>query len=169
MKTHRVLLIALLALAPASALAVLGKTAAECNKQYGRPSFGASTLEVRPPARTKYYYRWKGFYAEALFVGRDVADSRCACISYESESNVRVPSGPFKELTAAEIDILLALNANGSSWEKAPGGWKRMDNRAFAKEYKSTRDGYPINLLRVFDAAFDPIGAATVTAGSPPK
>jgi hypothetical protein len=168
MTTHRVLFIVLLALAPASALAVLGKTAAECRQQYGNQSRGPSTRELPTSARTKYYYRWHGYYAEALFVGRDVADSRCASISYQSESNV-TPNGTIKELTAAEIDILLALNANGSSWEKAPGGWKRKDNRAFAKEYKSTRNGSPYNQLYVFDAAFDPIVAAMVTAGSPPK
>jgi hypothetical protein len=161
MKLHCLLLITLLALVPASALAILGKTADECRQQYGRPSSGASTNEVPPFGRTRYYYRWHGYYAEARFVGRDVADSRCACVFYQSES--------IKELTAAEIASLLALNANGSSWEKAPGGWKRKDNRAFAKEYKSSRDGSPYNQLYVFDATFDPIVAAAITAGSPPK
>jgi hypothetical protein len=129
----------------------VGKTAAECRQQYGNQSWGPSTNEVGPPARTKYNYRWHGYFAEAFFVGRDVADSRCASIFYQSESNV-APNGAIKELTAAEIDILLALNANGSSWEKAPGGWKRKDNRAFAKEYKSTRNGSPYNQLYIFEA-----------------
>jgi hypothetical protein len=168
MKTHRVLLIALLALAPFSALAVLGKTPAECRQQYGGQSWGPSTSELRPPARTKYNYRWTGYFAEAFLVGRDVAGSRCAIISYQSGSN-GTSGVPFKELTAAEIDMLLALNANGSAWEKAPGGWKRKDGRTFAKEYKATHDGAPWNQHYVFDVAFDPTVAAAITAGSPAK
>jgi hypothetical protein len=168
MKIDRILLIVLLALAPASALAVLGKTAEECRNQYGGQWSGPSTRDLPSPARTKYCYIWHGYHAAALFVGRDVADSKCASISYQCESNV-ASNGTFKELTAADIDILLALNANRSSWKKMPGGWKRADNRAFAKEYRSNHNGSQYNVLCIFDAAFDPIVAAAVIAGSPPK
>ena len=59
-------------------------------------------------------------------------------------------------MTDAEIESLLALNANGSRWEAVPGGWKRSDNRALAVESKYTNNGVPDNGLVIFTADFYP-------------
>lgn len=140
---------------PAPAFAALGKTADECNKLYGRPTDAAMTHELRPPARTEYAYSWSSFYIRAKFVGRDVKDSRCGHVNYCKASSVQ-PNGPIQELTKPEIQKLLALNANGHTWEPVQGGWKRSDNRAFAVEVRYTHNNLPDNALLVFDADFYP-------------
>ena len=157
----------LLAFAPAPARAYLGATADECTKLYGRPCDAATTFQIRPPARIEHRYKWRGFHIETLFVGRDVTDSRCASVSYEKGLNFK-PDGPSKDLTVDEIDTLLSLNANGSSWERVPGGWKRKDNRAFAREFKAAVTGHPFSELRVFTADFDPKAAAEIAADHGP-
>jgi hypothetical protein len=147
-------------LLPASAFAQLGKTADECTKFFGRPLAAAMTAELTPPARTLYQYRWHGFDVRAQFVGRDVKDSRCALASY---SKIHLPNGPIEAMTDAEIESLLALNANGSRWEAVPWNrasweraWKRSDNRVLAVESKYTHNGVPDNGLTIVTTDFYP-------------
>jgi hypothetical protein len=142
----------LAAFLPASTFAALGKTADECAKIYGRPE-GNATYDVTPPARIQYYYVWRDIYVRAQLVGRDVKDSRCGHVIY-----MRDPRGnlPIQALTEAEIESLLALNADGTKWERVPGGWKRSDNRALAVESKGTTNGVPDNALIVFTSDFYP-------------
>ena len=147
---------------PAPASAQLGKTADECTKFFGRPA-GSDTRELTPPARIRYWYSWHGFDIRAQFVGRDVKDSRCGLATY---STIHRPGGPIRAMTDAEIESLLALNANGGRWEAIPWNrasweraWKRSDNRALAIESRYTHGGVPDNGLTIATADFYPKGS----------
>jgi len=132
------------------AFAILGATADECKKAYGK-SFGGTTQEVSPPARIKYQFRWQDISVVGQFVGRDVSDSRCCHVTY-----MRYPeaNAPRKPLTEDEIAAVLALNAGGSTWEKIGNGWRRGDRRAFAYEARGVTNGMADNAVIVFTADF---------------
>ena len=141
------------AFAPTTAFSALEKTAEECTKLYGRAEAN-QTYEVTPPARIKYFYTWQGFQVAAQLVGRDASDSRCGYVTYR---RLDKPTLKFQIMTEPEIERLLALNANGKSWEKVAGGWKRSDNRALAVELKAmVNNVLDRNELVIFSADFYP-------------
>jgi hypothetical protein len=137
----------------APAFAALGKTVDECRKVYGRPPYGNKTYEIPRPGRIEYFYSWRDLYISAVFVGRDVKDSRCGHVTYRKYPK---PNVPMLEMTKAEIETILALNANGNTWEPVPGGWKRSDNRALAVQSTYTHDAVPDHVIVIFTADFYP-------------
>jgi hypothetical protein len=165
MKIYLIAFIVLVAVTPVSGLAVLGTTVDECNDRYGKPLRDPYTFDYRGQRRTRYEYRWKDFFVIAVFVGADVGDTRCASILYEKIANV-TSTGANQKMTAAEIENILALNANGSSWKRTRRGWIGLDEQTFVYEFNYIRNGFPGNTLAVFERDFDPQLAARLIAGS---
>jgi len=138
--THIVLLVLILLLAfPAvSSFAVLDTTVEECNRRYGDPVEDPYDFEYRGQHRTRYIYHWRGILVIAVFVGTNDTDIRCAGLDYERIPSVR--STGVNKMTAAEIENILALNANGSPWKRGRSGWIRSDGQAFVREDNFTRE-----------------------------
>jgi hypothetical protein len=113
-------------------LAQVGRSAKDCERQFGRHESGPSTnvselaggLSGDPPARVVQDYSWRGFVIRTLFVSSVVSDTRCVCLHFWH--------GGGPALTAQEINTLLAVNSEGSQWITVEGGWKRADNKALA-------------------------------------
>ena len=156
---HLILLGALLALTPPAALAVLDSTADECGAVYGSPP-NISPF-AGPPGKHRAYL-WSGILVDASFPGVDAPGSRCTSVWYEMEHNL-IRKGT-QEMTRAEIERFLALNAGDSSWENVRRVWRRRDNRAFAIEFRYHRNEIPANTLAIFLGESDPTSAAKVSA-----
>ena len=98
----------------------------------------------------------------AMFAATNGTDIRCVGLSYERLPSVR-GTGENK-MTAAEIEIILGLNANGSAWKRGRRGWIRSDGQAFVDEFNFTRqnvgmgESVRMNLLFIFDEGFGPEG-----------
>lgn len=157
MTKHLILLCALLAPTPPAALAVLDSTAGECGAVYGSPA-NISPFAGRPGKHRAYL--WSGILVDASFPGVDAPGSRCTSVWYEMEHNL-IRKGT-QEMTRAEIERFLALNAGDSSWENVRRVWRRRDNRAFAVEFRHGRNGMPSNTLAVFLGGSNPDLAAKV-------
>jgi len=169
MKTPRIVpfvLVLLFALPAVSSFAVLDTTVDECNRLYGEPVEGPYAFEERGQHKTRYTYQWRGLLVRAVFVGNDDTDIRCASVWYERISNVR--SG-VNRMTAAEIENILGLNANGSPWKRVARGWVRSDGEVFVYEFNFTRENagtmekVRMNALAVFYGDFAPEVAAGIT------
>jgi hypothetical protein len=181
MKTPHIVLLSILLFAfpAASSFAVLDTTVDECNRRYGEPVETPYAFEDRGQHRTRYIYRWRGLFVTALFIGDnatigmilpDLTNRRCAGLSYERNLNWDVDEN---KMTAAEIESILALNANGSPWKRVRRGWVRSDGEAvvcefnFTKENASTGQIVRMNALWVFDVEVNPEVAARIKADAP--
>lgn len=106
----------------------------------------------------------------AVFVGDNDTDIRCVSLGYE-----RILSWGTDEnkMTAAEIEKILALNANGDPWKRVRRGWIRKDGEAvvrefnFTKENASTGQRVGMNALWIFDVDVNPEVAASIKADAP--
>ena len=174
--THIVLpvLILLFAFPAVSSFAVLDTTVDECSRLYGEPVEAPYTFEERGQQRTRYTYQWRGILVTAVFVGTNDTDLRCLSLHYERIRSAG-PTGENK-MTAAEIENILALNANGSPWKRSRHGWIRSDGQAVVREFNFTMqtpsmgERVRMNALWVFEGDFDPGVAARIkAAGSPPE
>jgi hypothetical protein len=174
MKTPRIVALVLIlcfAFPAVSSFAVLDTTVEECNRRYGEPVEAPYTFEDRGQQRTRYTYHWAGILVRAVFGGTNDTDIRCVGLDYE-----RIPSergtGENK-MIAAEIDHILALNANGSLWKRSRRGWIRSDGQAFVREFNFTKENagtgesVRMNSLCVFDEGFAPEIAASIRTDSP--
>ena len=158
-------MIALVAVAPFSAFAVLDATVDECKTYYGTPTRVAAF--ANGSAGILNHYHWNSIVIGASFPARDGGDDRCGALSYEKVGIV-AGTGAAK-LSGAEIESILALNAGGSSWVRAPRGWSRKDGHAFVYEFTFERDGIPTNQLAVFRGDMNPQLAARVVTAPPPR
>jgi hypothetical protein len=174
MKAPRIALLILIlffAFRAVSSFAVLDTTVEECNRRYGEPVEAPYTFEDRGQQRTRYTYHWAGILVRAVFEGTNDTDIRCVGLDYE-----RIPSAPstgVNKMTTAEIENILALNANGSPWKRGCRGWIRSDGQAFVREFNftkenaGTRESVRMNSLWVFDEGIAPEIAAHIRADSP--
>ena len=160
MKTRAIVLAAaaVVAFTPRALVAGLDKTPAECDATYGSPLEPASA----PNTGMLRHYLWNGFLVGASFYETAAPDRKSGSVSYEKE--VLVTGRGAHEMTSAEIERILAVNAGESSWERLAHGWRRTDNEAFAYEFRFQRDGVPANMLAVFHGERHPQLAATVRA-----
>ena len=150
-------LLGLSALTPTAALGVLDSTADECGAVYGTPTHSRAFAQGVATIRN---YLWSGFLVGASFPGTEAAPNHCDHLWYEKE-HILTGKGA-QEITRAEIEDILALNAGDSSWENVRRVWRRRDNRAFAVEFRHGRNGMPSNTLAVFLGESNPDLAAKV-------
>jgi hypothetical protein len=176
MKTPRIVLlvsILLFALPAVSSFAVLDTTVEECSRRYGEPVSIPYTFEYRGQPRTIYTYHWKGIFVRAAFVGTNDTDLRCISLEYERIRSAG-RTGENK-MTGAEIENILALNANGSPWKRVRRGWIRSDGEGFVYEFNfriesvGTRENVRMNSLLVFEEDFAPEIAASIKAAGLPS
>ena len=153
-----IILSAVLALTPTAAMAVLDSTADECGAVYGTPTHSRAFLQGVGTIRT---YLWSGFLVNTSFPGPEAAPNHCDHVWFEKE-HILTGKGA-QEITRAEIEGILALNAGDSSWENIRRVWRRRDNRVFAVEFRHGRNGMPSNTLAVFFGESNPDLAAKVT------
>jgi hypothetical protein len=174
MKTPRIVLLALIlisAFSAGSSFAVLDTNVEECNRQNGEPVESPYAFEYRGQHRMRYVYHWMGLLVRAVFVGTNDTDIRCASLSYERIPRERGTG--VNKMAAAEMENILALNANGSPWKRVRRGWIRSDGHAFVREFNftmgdaSTSERVSMNSLCVFDQSFAPELAEHIRADSP--
>ena len=174
MKTPRIVALVLsacFAFPAVSSFAVLDTTVEECNRRYGKPVEAPYTFEDRGQQRMRYVYHWAGIPVTAVFAGSSDADIRCVGLDYERISSV--PGAGVNKMTAAEIENILALNANGGLWKRSRRGWIRSDGKAFVREFNFTKENggtgesVRMNSLCVFDKGFAPEIAASIRTDSP--
>ena len=174
MKTPRLVLLVLIlffAFPAVSSFAVLDTTVEECNRRYGEPVEAPYTFEYRGQHRTRYIYHWTGILVTAVFGGTNDTDIRCVSLGYERIPSVR--SIGENMMTAAEIENVLTLNANGRPWKRSRRGWIRGDGQAFVREFNFTRgevgttENVRTNSLWVFYEDVAPEQAAKIRAASP--
>lgn len=122
------------------ARAQIGGSVKDLTRLYGKPSLGPyqglsgmAPYRGDPPAQVGYDFSAGRLHVRALFGGRDVSTRRCVHLSIWN------PGGP---LTDKEVEAQLAAHADGSTWMKVEGGWKRADNKALA--YMSTYSGFEV-------------------------
>lgn len=159
MKTAALALAAAVAFTPAASIAGLDKTAGECDATYGSPY---QTIPFAQGVGIRHHYLWHGLAVDAGFPGSGAAVQKCASLAYEKEVWV-TGVGPHL-ITAREIDGILAVNSGGSSWEWLANGWRRVDGKAYAFEFRHRRDGVPSNTLAVFHGESHPNLVARITA-----
>lgn len=160
MKKGVLVVAAVLAFTPGPSLAGLDRTAVECDATYGSRTAEAPSAEGVGMRR---HYVWNGLLVGAAFAGTDATDRICGSLSYEKEV-LATGVGPHHQITPEEIDGILAVNAGESSWERLAHGWRRIDGKAYAYEFRHERNGIPSNILAIFHGEYHRQLAARIRA-----